>query len=87
MMDRDDQLLSWNFFHKIVPRSVACVVLCRYENFYGCHLVILAAECWSRDRDDKLIKCKLPDDHVIMTSGPVTSVPEGAGAVMSDVLT
>ena len=39
--------------------------------------------------DVKLIKCKWPNDHVIMTSGrvmiPVTRA--GAGAVMSDVRT
>ena len=42
--------------------------------------------------DDKLIKCKLPGDLVIVTSGLVTrghqpGDPEGAGAMMSDVLT
>ena len=75
------------FFTKLFLEVLHVLFYADKRIFYGCHLVILAAECWSRDRDDKLIKCKLPGDHVIMTSGPVTSVPEGAGAVMSDVLT
>ena len=66
MMDRDDRQLN-----QIVPRSVACVVLCRKENFSrlsSCNLGSRVAE----QTDDKLIKCKLPGDHVIGTSGPLT---------------
>ena len=87
MMDRDDRSLSWNVFHQIVPRSVACVVLCRLEKFFPLPSCNLGSRVLEQTRDNKLIKCKLPGDHDIMTSGPVTSVPEGPGAVMSDVLT
>ena len=72
MMDRDWRPFSGNILHQIVLRSVACVAFMQITgNFFRWYLVILTAEHPPEQTDVKLIKCKLPNDHVITSSGSV----------------